>query len=126
MRGAVALAILTACAGPAWSQATIDAPIEPGGWSGGPRPVALRCAGLIDVLLSVQPGNELLAASGLLVLEAEELSAGEEERSTVVRDAKAYAAAYLALPQDEATQAIVASDFESCWTFATVLQGKHR
>ncbi len=108
---------------PASADTVITDQIEPTAWSNGPRHVALRCAGLLDVLLSVQPSTNLHAAQSLLLVEGSRLAekAGAEESG--VTELKAFSEAYLALPQEQNTQRIIASDMESCGTFVQVLQG---
>lgn len=98
-------------------------PIEPNGWSGGPRPVALRCAGLLDVLLSVQPSPQLHAAQSLLLVEAARLAEAAGDPQGGVTELKAFANAYLTLPQHPDTQTIVGADIQSCMIFVQVLQG---
>jgi hypothetical protein len=100
--------------------------IEPNGWSGGPQPVALRCAGLINIINSQQPSMQALNAMMALLGEAERLGEGASTFKELKSEMEAYSQAYLALPQDEETASIVGLDMQSCMTFVQVIAGQNR
>ncbi|MFO6464645.1 hypothetical protein ACK8OR_09645 [Jannaschia sp. KMU-145] len=106
----------------AFPQVVIDEGIEPSGWSEGPRPVALRCAGLLGIIAKQASSMEALNAQMILLREAVRLSDGDPPFGDVAAESEEYAEAYLGLPQTDETGAMIASDMQSCTTLISVVQ----